>query len=136
VIFVDSSAWVAMSDARDGNHLAALEEHRQLVSGRAGRLVTTDYILDEAFTLVRKYTGPDGVRRFAAGLEGSKSVQVVWVTAYHFRLARELFLQQTTTRWSFTDCTSFVMMRELGIRKSFAFDPDFLTAGFETEPGR
>jgi len=37
-------------------------------------------------------------------------------------------------RWSFTDCTSFVLMQNLGIRKALTFDANFRQAGFATFP--
>jgi uncharacterized protein len=135
MIFVDSSAWLAVADVRDGNHPAALAFHRKLLGGRAGRLITSDYILDETFTLMRKRAGGDCVRRFVSGLEASPSVQPIWVTPTQYQAALELFVGQGNRTWSFTDCTSFAIMRELGIRQAFTFDADFREAGFEPQPG-
>lgn len=136
MIFVDSSAWLAASDVRDGNHKRALAFNARLFEGTAGRLLTSDYVLDETLTLLRKRAGADLTRRFAAGLEASSSVQLIWVTPAHYRTALELFLGQGHTAWSFTDCTSFAVMRELGVRQAFTFDSDFFQAGFEVHPGR
>jgi len=134
MIFVDSSAWLAISDVRDGNHRAAIAFHSELVTGTAGRLITSDYILDETLTLMRKRSGGDLVRRFASGLETSPSVQQIWVTPAHYRMAFDLFLGQGDRTWSFTDCTSFAIMRELGIVQAFTFDSDFRQAGFTPQP--
>jgi hypothetical protein len=135
MIFVDTSAWLAVSDVRDGNHARAIGVQKELVTGRIGRLITTDYILDETLTLMRKRTGLDGARRFLESLEASRSVQVIWVGQDQFQSAKAAFLSQGTRSWSFTDCTSFVIMRELGITTAFAFDSDFEQAGFEVRPG-
>lgn len=134
MIFVDSSAWVALVDARDGNHPRAILQQAELVRGRLGRLVTSDFVLDETFTLVRKRLGPDAVRQFAVGVESSASVHTVWVTPEQFRASKEMFLGQGRRGWSFTDCTSFCLMRELGIGSAFTFDRDFGEAGFECWP--
>lgn len=134
MILVDTSAWLAIADVRDGNHSAALTCHRELLAGRFGRLITTDYILDETLTLMRKRSGGMTARKFAEGLDASESVQLIWITPDHYRTARTVFLDQGTRSWSLTDCTSFSVMREFGIRTAFSFDFDFRQAGFETRP--
>lgn len=134
MIFVDSSAWLALSDVRDGNHASARRAHSGLVTGRLGRLITTDYVMDETLTLMRKRVGPEQVREFVERLESSRSSQLIWVTPEHYRSARSLFLAQGHRTWSFTDCTSFVIMRELGLSVAFTFDHDFRQAGFEGYP--
>ncbi len=134
MIFVDSSAWLAITDVRDGNHGAALAFHEGLVEGKAGRLLTSDYVLDETLTLMRKRSGADTVREFVNRLRLSPSLQQIWVTSAHYERALELFLDQGKTSWSLTDCTSFAIMRELGVRRAFTFDADFRQAGFEPQP--
>jgi len=134
MIFVDTSAWLAVADGRDGNHGAAVRFQRELAAGSCGRLITTDYVLDETLTLVRRRSGPASVRALLAGIQASRSVHSVWVSPTHFEAAKGLFLDQAANGWSFTDCTSFVVMRELGIELAFTFDSDFREAGFEVRP--
>jgi predicted nucleic acid-binding protein len=134
MIFVDSSAWLALVDIRDGNHRAGLAFHEELVDGKAGRLLTSDYILDETLTLMRKRSGLETVREFERPLRVSPSLQQIWVTPTHYEAALELFLGQGKKSWSFTDCTSFAIMRELGVREAFTFDVDFRQAGFVVRP--
>ncbi|OGP28897.1 MAG: twitching motility protein PilT [Deltaproteobacteria bacterium GWA2_57_13] len=42
-----------------------------------------------------------------------------------FRAAWEVFRQYRDKEWSFTDCTSKVIMERLGIAQAFAFDTHF-----------
>jgi uncharacterized protein len=135
MIFVDSSAWLAISDVRDGNHSRALAFNTRLVSGFSGGLLTSDYVMDETLTLLRKRSGTEIAKKLASGVERSSTLQLIWVTPAHYRAALDLFLNQRHTTWSFTDCTSFVIMRELKVRRAFTFDSDFFQAGFEVEPG-
>src|SRR5438093_8238928 len=51
-----------------------------------------------------------------------------------FDAAWSLFLYRADKPWSFTDCTSFVLMDNLGIRQAVAFDANFRQAGFATFP--
>jgi predicted nucleic acid-binding protein len=47
-----------------------------------------------------------------------------------FHSAAALFRQHTDKEWSFTDCVSFGLMRELRIREAFTTDHHFKEAGF------
>lgn len=134
MIFVDSSAWLAIADVRDGNHRAGFAFLTDLVRGKAGRLLTSDYVLDETLTLMRKRSGLETVREFLTRLRLSPSVQQIWVTRGQYEAALELFLGQRKRSWSFTDCTSFAVMREIGVRDAFTFDADFREAGFVPRP--
>lgn len=74
-IFVDSSAWYALLDRHDPQHArvaAAIQAHR-------GRLVTSDYILDEAVTLVRYHLGWPLAHRLGAGLRSGDLARLVRV---------------------------------------------------------
>ena len=46
----------------------------------------------------------------------------------------KLFVRRSEKRWSFTDCTSFVLMDNLDLRKALAFDRNFVEAGFAMIP--
>ncbi len=45
-----------------------------------------------------------------------------------------MLLSHADQRWSFTDCTSFVIMREAGATRAFTLDHNFREAGFEIPP--
>jgi len=64
----------------------------------------------------------------------SKNLRLVRVELPAFEAAWKLFVRRSDKRWSFTDCTSFVLMENLGIRKAVTFDANFRQAGFATFP--
>jgi uncharacterized protein len=43
-------------------------------------------------------------------------------------------LSHRDKKWSLTDCSSFALMKELGIKEAFTFDKNFLEAGFRAVP--
>ncbi len=135
MIFVDSSAWLTVADVGDGNHRTAISFFARLFKGSAGRLLTSNYVLDETLTLLRTRVAQELARQFIAGVEGRPSLQQILVAPAHYRPALARFLGQGEKNWNFTDCTSFAIMRELGIRDAFAFDSDLQEAGFELPPG-
>jgi uncharacterized protein len=138
MIFVDTGAWYALSDAGERRHSEAVSFFRKATKGEFGRLVTTDYVLDETYTLLRLRLGTDPVRRLAELLRQSQNTQLLRISDGDFDRALALLLARDKLQWSFTDCTSFVVMEALGIRTAFGFDPNFREAGFalrpETEP--
>ncbi len=48
--------------------------------------------------------------------------------------ARDLFVQHDDKDFSFTYCTSFVIMQTLGLTDAFAFDERFAQMGFRLWP--
>ncbi len=135
MIFIDTSAWFALLYERAAQRPDAVTTFAEIESGRYGAPVTTDYVLDETFTLLRQRVGIAPVARPAGLLRDSPSIRRVRVGESVFEESLRLMLSHTDTRWSFTDCTSFVTMRETRIPRAFTWDPNFVEAGFEVVPG-
>ena len=134
MIFVDTGAWYALMDGTDPNHAAARAVYRDLARGKMGRLVTSDYVLAEAYTLCRFRGGIEPLRRLAAQARESPNLRMLRVTETEYERALDLMLAREDKRWSFTDCTSFVLMESLTIQEAFAFDENFAQAGFSVRP--
>ena len=120
-VFVDTGAWFAYFVRRDPDHNSA----RNWVSTNESSLVTSDYILDELFTLLK--IRESHVVAVAAGraLIEEKICQIIRVTPNDFAHAWSIFVQFNDKGWSFTDCTSKVIMERLGITTAFSFDEHF-----------
>ena len=73
-------------------------------------------------------------RRLAADalreIMGNPDVDVIPQTSRQFRAAADLYENRPDPRWSVTDCSSFLIMREMGITEALAHDRDFAQAGF------
>jgi predicted nucleic acid-binding protein len=136
MILVDSGAWYALSDSRERQHVRAVALFARVTRGEFGRILTTDYILDETYTLLRMRLGIGAVRAMRDLLTSSSSLQVVRVSDRDFEHAVEIMLEHEDKRWSLTDCTSFVLMRELEVESAFSFDRNFAEAGFRVLPER
>jgi hypothetical protein len=134
LIFVDTSAWYALEVEDDVNHEAACKFLSTIASGKHGISITTDYILDETLTLLRSRRSLSSASAFIDKIKKSKSVRVFWVEEGLFEKALEVFQRSERKSWSFTDCTSFALMKELLIPNAFTFDSHFREAGLQILP--
>jgi hypothetical protein len=57
-----------------------------------------------------------------------------WVDTERAEKARAVFFRHRDKDYSFTDCTSFVVMRELRLREALTTDRHFRQAGFQVLP--
>jgi predicted nucleic acid-binding protein len=133
-LFVDTSGWVGYYDADDRWHAAAKAAMASLLD-QGVTFVTTDYILDETITLLLYHAGRRWALAFVEAVQGSRNVRLVQVDASIWEQAWQLFKQYDDKTWAFTDCTSFVVMRQMNLQRAFAFDHNFEQAGFELWPG-
>ena len=95
-----------------------------------GRFVTTDYVLDETATLLRARGHGRLADAFFQTVFASRACQVEWMDADRFTQTRQFFLKHHDKSWSFTDCFSFVVMRDLKLRDALTTDAHFRQAGF------
>jgi len=134
MIFVDTSAWFALLFDKAAERPEAHSTFAEIESGRYGAPVTTDYVLDETFTLLRQRAGLAPVARLSTLLRQSPSVRRVRIGEAVFEESLRLMLSRPDKKWSFTDCTSFITMREARIPRAFTWDHNFVEAGFEILP--
>ena len=128
-VFVDSSGLYALADHRDPSHPSAQRCVARLLKSGVG-LVLTDYIIDEACTLAKARGGGYGALRLLEILERSEAFRLVWIAEERFEPAKSFFRKHADHGYSFTDCTSFVVMQELRIRDALTTDHHFTEAGF------
>lgn len=67
-VFVDASGWIAVSDRRDKYYPADREENTRLINERY-TLVTTNLVIAEAYSLIRR-TGGNAPVRLSGSLRG------------------------------------------------------------------
>lgn len=132
-LFVDTAGWVACADAADPAHRqsAAARDH-WLKDG--GILISTDYVADETLTLLRLRLGIDAAEAWWRQVDGSSRLLWEPIDLARADKARGLFFRYRDKDFSFTDCTSFVVMRELKLREALTTDHHFEQAGFVAKP--
>lgn len=128
-VFVDTSAWYALIDRRDADHERTSGLVSRLVADGV-RLVSTDYVLDESYTLARARSGSEAAFALLDMIDGTSAVDVEWIGSERFDRAVALFRKYHDQTFSFTDCTSFAVMREQGLTDAITRDQHFRIAGF------
>jgi len=127
--FADTSVLYAAVDARDAYHPDAASLLRRLAL--AGRMiVTSDYVVAETLNLAVARRGRIVADRLLQLLDTSSGLRIEWIGAEHFEAARAFFRTHADHDYSFTDCTSFVLMDRLRIRDALTSDHHFVEAGF------
>jgi predicted nucleic acid-binding protein len=132
-LFVDSAAWQALYAANDKYHALAARAFRELADQKITFCVT-DYVFDEAITLLLNRVGHDAARRCGEWLLSSERVRFIRIDPDQWDEAWEIFKHYEDKAFSFTDCTSFVVMRQLRLHDAFTFDRHFEQMGFRLWP--
>lgn len=121
-------------DALDNLHAAARSYWQSAQTDRLSFL-TTDYVLDEAYTLLRRRrNGLQMARALHDCVKSGHLLEVAEIDAGLRDHAWAIFVGYEDQVLSFTDCTSFALMRERKVLEAFSFDADFRRAGFVVRP--
>ena len=129
-IFVDSSFWVALSDPKENNYNQSVRIFKDIKQAKS-QMVTTNFVFDETFTLIRKRLGISRALEFRDTIaKYGRQLQLERVSVSDEENSWKWFVRDIE-KLSYTDCTSFAVMNRLGIKKVATFDEDFVKVGFE-----
>lgn len=131
-LFIDTWGWINLFNSKKPRHREVGRLYRE-VRQTPGEAVTTDYILDEFYTLLFKRVP---VERALKALDTvSKAVEngyvnLVRITPELFRAAENLRIKfQDKPDISFTDLTLMTVMQEHGISEILTGDAHFSHVG-------
>ncbi len=125
MIFVDTGAWFASIVPTEIKHA---EASRWLAHNQEP-LLTTDYVVDEVLTLLRSRGEAPRALVLGERLLDQNLALVHFLSETEIRDAWNVFRRFADKQWSFTDCTSKVVMERLGVTTAFAFDQHFRQFG-------
>lgn len=127
MVFVDTSAFLSVLSSTDREHLKARDIWLRILSSD-DELVTSNYVLVETTAILQNRLGLDAVRVFEQ--EVVPAMRVEWIDQATHGTAISAVLASGRRKLSLVDCTSFEILRRLGIEQVFAFDPHFAEQGF------
>ena len=134
-VFVDTGFLLGFYNPRDQYHSQVISLIKR-TGFRRDAFVLTDYIYDEVMIgLLRSDVklGYDRALIFDREIFERKNYEFIKVSEGLFHNAREIFRRFNRDKeWSFTDCVSYVVMRDMGIGNVLTFDHHFKEMGFAT----
>jgi len=123
IIFIDTSAFIALRDSKDINHTRAKNFLKEIKKKKA-TLFTTNFIFDEVYTYFSRFH--DVAVEMGEYIRNSPGVVVYYrITADDENYAWKIAKSYRDKTFSFTDCTSFSICERLEIKNVFAFDDYF-----------
>lgn len=129
-IFVDTSAWAAFFNSSDEHHQEALSQW-EYIRKKNTPLITSYFIFDELITLLRMRSGYSVAEKAGKILLSSQTLKMILLDQKCILKAWDFFQKYKDHEFSFTDCTSFVLMKEYKAPFAWTYDGDFEAAGFE-----
>jgi len=130
-VFIDTSAIYALLNLKDENHRKAVNYYENLKKKNA-IIITTNYIIDETYTLLMIRKGQEFAVDFIDKLR--ITFNVFYVEKTDDDLAIEILKKYIDKNFSFIDAMSFHIMKRDKIKTALAFDKHFIQAGFKTLP--
>ena len=128
-IFADTSGLYAALVENDDMNGKAAAFLRAAAQSRAV-FITTDYVLDETATLLKARRHGKLVAALFEVIFSSAACHVEWMDREKFEQTWRFFDKHRDKTWSFTDCFSFVLMKERKITDALTKDEHFRQAGF------
>lgn len=132
-IFVDASAWIAVTD-KDNNYYSIAAEIYPTLLAKYRRLVTSNLVVAEAHAALRLELGHQAAMQFFENIRSSPRILRVHATQQLEDAATEILRRYDDQDFSYADAVSFALMKVRGIKEAFAFDKHFLTMGFRCVP--
>ncbi len=130
-VYIDTSAIYAILTRTDQKHSQAQVTWASLLQS-SEVLLCNNYVLLETFTLLQSRFGIVALRAFHDNV--FPLLRIAWLDEAQHRQAVSVLLATNRRDLSLVDCSSFITMRQLGLRAVFAFDPHFADQGFDCIP--
>jgi predicted nucleic acid-binding protein len=130
-IFIDTAAFLAVLNANDQFHQPAKRIWNEILS-QDSSLFSSNYVILETTVLLQHRFGIEALRLFESDI--LPVVEIAWVDETIYKQGMSALLAANRRNLSLVDCTSFEIMRQIGLDAVFTFDPHFREQGFKVIP--
>lgn len=135
-LFVDTWGWLTLRDKRESHHQTVADFYKSFRT-QGGEVYTTDYVLDETFTLLFKRLPFAQAQESMAIIDEAilaGHLNLEWITPDRFAKTKNLRLKlQDKPQISFTDLSSMVVIEEIGTSNILTADAHFTHVGLDIQ---
>ncbi|NLF87781.1 type II toxin-antitoxin system VapC family toxin [Candidatus Bathyarchaeota archaeon] len=125
-IFIDTGLFLALYNAEDAHHQRSKELFKDALTGSLGRIYTSDYVIDEAITIIMVRTKQHNLAaELGKYLIESPRITKLTVDGDVFTEAWRIFQSLNDKFLSFTDCTSLALLEKHRLNQIMSFDHGF-----------
>ncbi len=132
MIFIDTSAFIALSLKDDAFHQQAL--HWWEENFKLGNFTTSNLVILETLGWLRYQLGAKAAVETGKHLLYSPELQRERVSFKDEKLGWDLFQKSPVRGLSMVDATTVVLCKRLGIKQVFGFDQDFTKYSIQLVP--
>ncbi len=129
LIFIDSGFLVALCNRKDKHHSNAIQVKKHLIAELKVKSIAicySDYIFDEVITLLKtKHIPHSTIVNFGNNIKNSKLFELIFVSEKIYDQTWKMIKKYQDKGWSFTDASSFVLMKTFDIKYFLSYDEHF-----------
>ena len=135
-VFIDTWAWLSIWDKKQKEHKEVVKYYENALTENIA-IYTTDYILDETITLLFRRLPYEKAITFVEIIQEAEEKQDFYIERINdYRFEKSISLRKKykdKPGISFTDFSSMVVMKEIGIKKIITNDEHFFKVGMDFE---
>lgn len=128
-IFIDTSAFVGIYNTDDAHAKNAALINKK-IQQRNINLLTTNYVVAEALTVISQRAGKPQARSFGDYIFSGR-LPILQIDEDLQQQSYDYFKTVKQKDVSYVDCTCFVVCKQLGIKQVFSFDNHFEKHGLK-----
>ena len=128
-VFVDTSFFIALLNSRDADHPHAVQLQEELASLKT-RKTTSEFILLELCDGLAKLSHRELAIQVVELLIRDGLFEIIPASSDLWQAAWRLYKSRGDKEWGLTDCSSFIIMKKLGLQTALTTDKHFEQAGF------
>ena len=136
VVFIDSTAWLAIIDEKNINYTVAREFYEKLLDQNS-RLVTNSYVIDETLSSLKMNFGNEFAQKFLEIIDESVltiNLRVDWISRRIRRNAMNNFLKSSTSQLQLRHYYINETLKRKKVDIVFSYDQNLKSFDFPVMP--